>query len=343
VHENILDKDFAVKLQLSNLCKLYNLGKPISIPRRVHGGLLHIMWHVNTDKGPYAIKQLSDKVDLSNTVVIQNYELSENIANNFIAQGIPAVCALKNDDGEYLSIIDKIGFLVYPWVEARAIPEGKISEHHASQIAAILAKMHLMRLEMPNMPEFKFDVFTSPELVELISTSAKDNCSFVKDLQKASSDLIAINDAYIDAISVLKSDVIVSHGDLDPKNVLWNNSGNPVLIDWESARKLNPTYEIINASLDWSGITKEFNKRLFSEMLVAYKQAGGIVEPSSIEAAFYGALGNWINWMVYNIERSCKAKDLEQKTIGAEQVVLVLPTILHLKCLMPELIRVCKL
>lgn len=340
--EDSLNNDFSINLQLANLCKLYNLGKPISMPRRVYGGLLHIMWHVNTDKGSYAIKQLSDKIDLNNDIVVQNYELSENIACTFVAQGIPAVCALKNDDGEYLSIIDKLGFLVYPWIEATAISEGQISEHHASQIAAILAKMHLMRLEVPNMPEFKFDVFTSSGLVELISTSAKDNCSFAKDLQKASSDLVAINDAYIDAISFLKSDEIVSHGDIDPKNVLWDNSGNPVLIDWESARKLNPTYEIINASLDWSGITKEFNKRLFSEMIVAYRQAGGIVEPSSIEAAFYGALGNWMNWMVYNIKRSYNAKYLEQKTIGAEQVVLVLPTILRLKGLMPELMRLCK-
>lgn len=146
MHKNILDKDFPIKLQIANLCKLYNLGKPISIPRRVYGGLLHIMWHVNTDKGSYAIKQLSDKIDLNNDIIVQNYELSENVARKFSAQGIPAVCALKNYNDEYLSIIDKFGFLVYPWVEATAIPEDQISEHHASQIAAILAKMHLMRL-----------------------------------------------------------------------------------------------------------------------------------------------------------------------------------------------------
>ena len=332
-----------IKSHLVQLCKRYNLGTPVGEITRVYGGLLHLMWHLNTDNGSYAIKQLSSVVDLMNDVVIQNYELSEIVASKFAVQEVPAVCALKNDNGKYLSVIDKVGFLVYPWIEATAIPESQISEQHALQIAVILAKMHIMRLEVPNMPESKIDVFTSPELIALINTSIKYNCSFAQSLQKASSALITINDACIDLISALKKDVIVSHGDLDPKNVLWDNSGKPVLIDWESARKLNPTYEIINACLDWSGITKEFNKELFCEMLKAYTQAGGIIDTVMTNAAFYGVLGNWVNWMVYNIKRAGNAKDLEQKTIGTEQVNLVLPTILRLKELMPELIMVCKL
>ena len=301
------------------------------------------MWHVRTDEGSYAIKQLSKDINLNSDVIVQSYELSEDIANKFSVQEIPAICALKNYNDEHLSIIDNIGFLVYPWIEATVIPEGQISDSHASQIAVILAKMHLMRLDIPNVTESKFEVSTSTELLKLIETAAKCNCSFANDLQKSSLDLFAINDAYKDAILALKSNTIVSHGDLDPKNVLWDNSDKPVLIDWESARKLNPTYEIINACLDWSGITKEFNRLLFCKMLGSYTQAGGIVDPAMIDAAFYGVLGNWINWMVYNIKRSCNAKDLEQKTIGTEQVILVLPTILLLKDLMPELIRLCKL
>jgi len=332
-----------IKSHLAQLCKLYNLGAPVGEITRVYGGLLHIMWHLNTDKGSYAIKQLSSAVDLMNDVVILNYELSEDIASKFSTKGIPAVCALKNDNGTYLSVIDKVGFLVYPWIEATALMENQIFESHASQIAAILAKMHFIRLDVPNMPESKFDVSTSTELLELINLAAQSNCSFANDLQKSSLTLIAVNDAYKDEISSLKSNTIVSHGDLDPKNVLWDNSGRPVLIDWESARKLNPTYEIINACLDWSGITKGFNRQLFRNMLESYTQAGGIIDTAMIDAAFYGVLGNWISWMIYNIKRACNAKVLEQKAIGTGQVNLVLPTILRLKNLMPELIIFCRL
>lgn len=56
---------------------------------------------------------------------------------------------------------------------------------------------------MPNMQEFKFDVFTLIKLVELISLYAKDNCFFAKDLQKSSSDPVAINS---DVEAQIKSD-----------------------------------------------------------------------------------------------------------------------------------------
>ncbi|RLA48946.1 MAG: hypothetical protein DRQ97_02350 [Gammaproteobacteria bacterium] len=34
---------------------------------------------------------------------------------------------------------------------------------------------------------------------------------------------------------------MISHGDLDHKNGLWDASGKPTIIDWESAIKLDPT------------------------------------------------------------------------------------------------------
>jgi hypothetical protein len=39
--------------------------------------LLHIMWRLDTDKGSYAIKQLSKDIDLQDNQVIKNYELPD--------------------------------------------------------------------------------------------------------------------------------------------------------------------------------------------------------------------------------------------------------------------------
>ena len=118
---------------------------------------------------------------------------------------------------------------------------------------------------------------------------------------------------------------------------LWDNNDNPILIDWECARKLNPTHEVVNASLDWSGITTSFNQALFIEMMRAYTAAGGSLDQSLLQAAFNGVLGNWINWMVYNIERACMEQECEQKTLGIEQVNQVLKTIVKLKDIIPSL------
>jgi predicted Ser/Thr protein kinase len=40
-------------------------------------------------------------------------------------------------------------------------------------------------------------------------------------------------------MSLLNKNTVVSHGDLDQKNVLWDKTGKPILIDWESACKIN--------------------------------------------------------------------------------------------------------
>ena len=74
-------------------------------------------------------------------------------------------------------------------------------------------------------------------------------------------------------------------------------------------------------------------------MLQTYKKEGGVIDDNVLEAAFYGVLGNWINWMVYNIQRASNTENLEQQKMGIEQVILVLPTILRLKELITELVN----
>lgn len=93
------------------------------------------------------------------------------------------------------------------------------------------------------------------------------------------------------------------------------------------------------SALDWSGIATGFHVELFHKMLVTYQQSGGLFQSHIIEDAFYGVIGNWINWMVYNIDRAMLSKDLEQKNIGIEQVTQVILTILRIKNLVPKLIN----
>ena len=317
---------------IESICKCYGLGKLMESPKRVYGGLLHKMWYFKVKKGAYAVKQLTEDINLTNKSIIDNYNLTEKIASVFIQKGIPAVSAIKCLDN-YLFIIEGGGFLVYPWISAESLDKDAISESKALQIGGILAQMHQINLKIPEILAPQFDIHENDKILALVKKTIESECPFSKVLKGQLSELITANEAYHQAIPILKQQVVVSHGDLDQKNVLWDKLGNPVLIDWESARKINPTYEIVNASLDWSGITTEFNSRLFLKMLEAYKKAGGMIDPFSFEASFYGVLGNWINWLVYNMERSSSKAESEQKTIGIEQVNQVLPTISRLNSL----------
>ncbi len=323
--------------QLTTICKRFNLVAPTNAPAKVFGGLLHRMWRADTNNGSYAIKELSSNIDLKNIAVLNNYELTENIAFRFARQGIPAVSALEQA-GKHLVEIEKTFFLVYPWIDAHARTNDTLTEKHVVKIAKILAVMHRINLDVPEIEKPQFDTRATHSLLELINTADTLCCPFAQDLRKNQESLIKINNEYHAAIAVLQKQVVVSHGDLDPKNVLWDKNDNPVLIDWEAARKLNPTYEIVNASLDWCGISTNFNQDLFIKMIATYQAAGGIISQEALHAAFYGALGNWINWMVYNINRACTAQDSEQKTLGIEQVTQTLSLIIKLQSIIPDLI-----
>lgn len=327
----------------NHLCRLiqhFNLGAPKQVPERIYGGLLHIMWRLDTTKGAYAIKQLSKDINLTDARVINQYELSECTAARFMARGIPAICAIEQF-GKYLFVIDKTGYLVYPWVDATALDQHAVSEHHALKIAVILAKMHRLNLDEPRITQPEFYTHTAENILELFDRAESFDCPFFADLRKNQNNILAANEAYQNAIPMLKTNIIVSHGDLDQKNVLWDIDNHPTLIDWESACKINPTYDIINTAFYWSGITSSFNKTLFFKMLDTYQKAGGVINKDQVISAIYGTF-SWIGWLVYNIDRACVLDDPEHSAIGIEQVNQTLTTILQLHRVIPGVIKSIK-
>lgn len=329
------------------ICQKLNLGAPISPAKRIYGGLLHKMWKITTAQNSYAIKELAPHIDFKNQSIRSNYELSEKIATLFAHNGIPAISAI-HQDGDYLIEIDGNFFLIYPWVNAKTLsPHEPISDQHGIKIAALIAKMHRINLNifsLPSSQEPEFNILSSEEILNSIKNSQAKKAPFAAEIKKNQKILLSLNQKYLNSIPLLRKQSVISHGDLDPKNVLWDAEGQPILIDWESARRLNPTHEIINACLDWSGISLEnnFNQSLFFKMLEAYQNAGSVLDQTLLEPAFYALAGNWINWMVFNIQRSCETQDPETLNLSAEQVSQTLRTIIFLENLIPTLISEIK-
>jgi thiamine kinase-like enzyme len=322
---------------LKHLIQHFHLGTPKQTPERVYGGLLHAMWRLDTDKGSYAIKQLSKDIELKNDRVIKNYELSERIASRFVTQGIPGICAIIQYD-KHLFVTEETGFLVYPWVDGKVLDGNVVSESHALKIAVILAKMHCLDLNEPEITQPECYTHTQEKILQLFDKAENFDCPFVADLRKNQNNILVANEAYQKAIPILKKHTIISHGDLDQKNVLWDIDNNPILIDWESACKVNPTYDIINTAFYWSGITSNFDQDLFFKMINTYQKSGGIMNKDHVIAGIYGAF-SWIGWLVYNIDRSCVLGDSEHKTMGILQVNQTLATILRLQKIIPEVIK----
>lgn len=325
--------------QVDSICTAFNLGVPIGEPIRVYGGLLHSMYRLDTTTGSYAVKQLTTGIDLT-LQVRHNYELSEQIARAFKAIGIDAIGALDYH-GQYLFDCDHNSFLVYPWVNAATLTPNDISATHAIKIARLLARMHNADLQIKDLPISETNICPDKDILLLIAQASALDLSFVNDLQKHQERILEINRQVQSESPLLQTMQRVSHADLDQKNVLWDSNENPILIDWESARKINPVQELVTVALDWSGITTNtFDINIFAQMISAYKFAGGVVQHDMVQAALYGTQLNWINWMVFNIKRSINSAsmDLEELKSSNDQVNQAINIILRIDSIKPKLL-----
>ncbi|TDG15762.1 aminoglycoside phosphotransferase family protein [Seongchinamella unica] len=322
---------------LQQLCDTLQLGFPLSTPEPVSGGLHHSMWRLETAGGCYAIKQLSADLDPRDEPTARHFELSESVAARFSHCDIPAVVALQQE-GRYLQLIDASGYLVYPWVEARALHREDIDCRHAEQVAELFAAMHRADLDVPGLAGEEYAVLSEDRLHTLVHFAHRRNSSRAAELERGTSLFLRLINRHEQAAGFLSQHTVVSHGDMDHKNVLWTGDDQPLIIDWESAHRLNPTHEIVLESLDWSGITLDFSEYRFDQMLSAYLRAGGRGSVDEVEAALHCVQGDWLNWLMYNVGRSIDIEDSRQRQIGSEQVDLALATLWRLERLVPGLL-----
>lgn len=319
------------------LCVRLALGRPVGGLTRVYGGLHHKMWRLTTDRGSYAVKQLAGDPDPAAADTARHYNATEATAQAFAACGIPAMVALGERD-HYLQLIAGAAYLVYPWTDAAALGKHQIGAGHVREVARLLAHMHRANIVVPQLGEAKFEYQSQEKILALVERALACNLLHAGVLSKQLPAFLRMADAHREAIPILEEKLVISHGDVDHKNVLWDTAGGPLLIDWESARPLSATYEILLQALDWSGITATFHQDLFRTMLAAYIEAGGVIDGDSIEASFHCILGDWLNWLLFNVGRGTDRADVEEHATGTGQVDLALAAIMRLERLLPGLL-----
>ena len=95
---------------------------------------------------------------------------------------------------------------------------------------------------------------------------------------------------------------VLSHRDLDPKNVLWRGLS-PVLIDWEAAGYVRPKRELLEVALYWADDGRGgLDAALCAALLDAYAQhmpLGG-----NWTGAFAAGRTNLLEWLAYSIQQA---------------------------------------
>lgn len=323
-------------IEINNLMESLKLGVVEKEPVQVMGGLLHRMYRVNTDKGIYAVKVLNTEI-MKRPTALQNTVNSEKIATAFQST-IPVVAALEIN-GKQIHELNGAHYMVFDWVEGVSVFPPMITSENCYAIGEVLGKIHSKQLSIEGVtPEedgvtmFAWDDYQK----QLQGYAAQD---WAIRYREALPDIKTWNQAACDAGEVLAKTLVLSHRDLDPKNVMWNPN-TPWIIDWEAAGYVNPYQELLEAINYWADDGKGgLLKGHFEALLKAYTQHVQL-ENVDWEAVFAGSYVGMLGWLDYNVKRALRmeATTEEEVQLGKEQVNSTIETLYNYQ----EKVRIMK-
>jgi len=303
-------------LQFGKLCGLLHLGEILHPPEPVSGGFLHRMYTVETSRGKYAVKALNPQI-MRRPNVMQNIITAERIAS-IAANIVPAIPA-RLLNGNILHEIDNQFYIIFDWVDGKSLTQNEIQIIHCDKIGSILAEIHAIDFSEADVRE-PIDSVKFIDWHFYMQKGLEKNVIWRELLAEHINDLSLWTDRAIQAAKQLASDRIISHRDLDPKNVLWTR-GAPYLIDWESAGYINPAHELMDTAIYWA--TDE-NGNIDKEKFLAFVRAYKIKRPTPKDwrmALDNGLLGK-LQWLEYSMKRSLwiECSDKEEQQMGTSQV-----------------------
>ncbi|OQR56826.1 phosphotransferase [Bacillus sp. CDB3] len=324
-------------LDFEGICKNSLLGEMLNVPKSICGGLLHRMYVIETSKGKYAIKLLNPQIMLR-PKAMQNYNNSEKITT-LVSKKVPALPA-KKIKGDSIQKINDQFYLIFDWIEGERLKDDEINNVHCEKIGEILAEIHKTdfgELDITN------DGFENDELIDwnyYLLKGKEEHLEWDELLLKNFDNLKKWNVAAIESSEILSKSEVISHRDLDPKNVMWNNN-KPVLIDWESAGYINPMQDLIETAIYWSKNEQgEVDKQRFSSFIIGYKKKHGVIQANWEDVLATGLLGR-LDWLEYNLKRSFRIEctDEEDQKLGTAQVATTLNEINLYANTIPKLVN----
>jgi len=325
---------------LTELCKKYMLGEIQKAPRPVEGGLLHRMYHVVTNQGDYAVKLLNPDI-MKRPDALRNMVNSECIAQYMAEYGaedtagptamsasgihrsanaIPVAAALKFR-GQHLLCLEyghrelptkatnnaaKQYAFVYPWLDARSLFAPEIRIIHCRKIGHILGQIHAAKLEPEKLP-YKLEREDAKRPLYdwqgYLTLAQSQQVPWLSQYEAMLPDLCRWDQKAVDAMETVHSCQVISHRDLDPKNVLWQGE-QPILIDWEAAGYVNPYQELLEVLQYWGcDGDGRYDPALCQALLQAYTQS---MELREVDWApiFACSCDGMLGWLEYTLKKS---------------------------------------
>jgi Ser/Thr protein kinase RdoA (MazF antagonist) len=325
-------------IQFNKLCRHLQLGEMVGQEVRLSGGLLHRMYGIETTKGKYAVKALNPEI-MSRPTAMKNYMNSEKIVNIVSNRNIPAIPAIQMN-GIVVHNIDSQYYLVFPWVNGKSLEIYNITRAHCKKIGSILADIHSINfLDVDIDNDLSCDDLTI-DWNNYLQIGRKNKSVWADLLHGNLENFYYLTSCANKAAKTLASDMVISHRDLDSKNVMWY-LGNPNVIDWEAAGYVNPLQELTETALSLAGDGRgRINKDNFCAVISSYKGKSERLcgeWKTVLDSGFAGKFG----WLEYNLKRSLGilSADEEEQNLGTDQVIKTIDAINDYASIIPLLLE----
>lgn len=329
------------KLDFEKLCAIYGLGSPISVPEQIFGGFLHRMYRLITDRGEYAVKVLNPQL-MRREGVMDNIIAAEKVAVLARSHGVNALPALLHE-GSCMHEVDGQYYLLFPWLDGRSISAAYAGTEHCRLIGQALAGIHAADFSSLH-PELQSDSTAEQLQTDWQGYALQGDVMglpWADPLRTNLNKLFHYEKLVNTAMPVLSRNKVISHRDLDPKNVLWSAEGRPVIIDWEASGWVNPAQELIEVALYWSDFEGgNIRKADFCAVIHAYVKRGRELHdpwPDVLNSGFHGKIA----WLDYSIRRSLglEGADQAEQELGTSQVLPTLQALNDYAGFIPECLQ----
>nr|WP_221377344.1 phosphotransferase [Actinoplanes polyasparticus] len=259
---------------------LSHLGTPVGPMVRVHGGFANRMFRLDTDRGSFAVKELSRSAYRAEDVF--RFERAA------FAAGIPMPEPISAGHD----------MLVHRWVEGEKIPEEPVSAAYAFEIGEILARLHALDVEWTTAPGEDPVPYDWAELAERATATGQP---WGGELAAQVETFLAIA-RFVDTCE-RPGPVVLTHRDIQPWNLLARD-GRPVVLDWELSGMLDLSGELGSTALSLAkgaGLD-DIRPAIFHSVLDGYVAGGGTLPPPG-PSWFVFMVGGWLGFTRWNIVR----------------------------------------
>ena len=166
----------------------------------------------------------------------------------------------------------------------------------------ILGKIHAAHIEIASMV-VNHNIREEYAWSELIVNAKECNLEICDMVQENLADIIKWDKNAVYGLREISKYQVISHRDLDPKNVMWNNDG-PYIIDWEAAGYVNPYQELIEVLNYWiPNESSKYDRDKFNSLMIAYTDINDISNVNW-EAVLYSSFDGMLGWLEYNLKRA---------------------------------------